>query len=243
MINIDDIPKSLNHGRTDKEMIECKKNLHEYISKFRKSTEVIYAPIKLDVLKRQFKETFEQLNSEELILNEHNSPIFDLMCRYFTKDSSFTDSDIVMNTPSLNKGLLIIGKYGCGKTAMMETFHEIGRLLMPNKYLWFVSISTLELIDEYESQNNTSKEQFFKKYNDVKTIYFDDFGTEEDASNYGKKNLLKEIIEKRYMKKNKTFLTTNLSLIEIKEKYGNRVFSRLQEMFNIIQFPGDDMRR
>ena len=125
----------------------------------------------------------------------------------------------------------------------METFQEIGSRLMPNKYMWFPKISTLELVDEYESQDNTSKEQFFKKYNNVKVIYFDDFGTEQDASNYGKKNLLKEILEKMYLKKNKALLTTNLTLIEIKERYGKRVFSRLQEMFNIIEFPGEDLRR
>ena len=148
-----------------------------------------------------------------------------------------------MNKASLNKGILLIGSYGCGKTSMMETFHEIGKRLLPNKYMWFPMTSTLELVDEYESLNNTSKEAFFKKYNDVKLMYFDDFGTEEDASNYGKKNLMKEILEKRYLKKNKSFVTTNLTLIEIKEKYGKRVFSRLQQMFNIIQFDGEDLRK
>lgn len=247
------IPKKLGSTRTNEEIIECKENEIEYMQKLRNKKEVIYAPVKLDVLKNQFKETYEELHcgpdepSEELILNEHTIPIFDLMCRYFSKDPSFVKSEIVMNKPSLNKGILMIGVQGCGKSAMMETFHEIGSRLMPNKYMWFPMISTLVLVDEYESirdddPQSTSKEQFFKKYNEVLNIYFDDFGTEPDASNYGKKNLLKEILEKRYLKKKKTFITTNLSLMKIKEKYGKRVFSRLQQMFNIIEFPGDDLR-
>ena len=229
---------------TKEELAEIERRSKEYIKNVRKPrTAKVYTPIKLDDLKRQFKMVFEEMEGKELILTEHNVKIFDLVSRYFAKDKSFNDTILTMNKPSLNKGLLFIGNYGCGKTSMMDTFQEIGRRMMPNNFMWFVTISTLDVVDEFESADNQNKESFFKKYDNVRTICFEDFGTENDASNYGKKNLLKEIIEKRYLKKKKTFLTTNLSLIEIQEKYGKRVFSRLQEMFNIIEFKGDDFRQ
>ena len=236
--------------RTKKELAEIEKFKKEYNKKIRTPRpSKVYKPIKLDVLKYAFKKVFEEINDPQdgsdfkLILTEDNRKMFDLTARYFAKDKSFNETTLTMNKPSLNKGLLFIGKYGCGKTSMMETFQEIGKRMMPNNYLWFKSMSTLDLVDEFESADNQNKELFFNKYNNITTIYFDDFGTESDASNYGKKNLMKEILEKRYMKKKKTFLTTNLTLIQIKEKYGSRVFSRLQEMFNIIEFKGDDFRQ
>lgn len=230
--------------KTKKELAEIEKFKKAYLKTVREPRKAkAYKPIKLDHLKFEFRKVFEEINDTKLILTEDNRKMFDLTSRYFAKDKSFNDTTLTTNKPNLNKGLLFIGKYGCGKTSMMDTFQEIGKRLMPNNYMWFVTTSTLDLVDEFESADNQNKESFFKKYNNVNTIYFDDFGTESDASNYGKKNLLKEILEKRYMKKKKTFLTTNFSLKEIQEKYGRRVFSRLQEMFNIIEFKGEDFRQ
>ena len=229
--------------RTPDELAKIEKFKKAYMKIVRTPrTAKVYTPIKLDHLKIEFKKVFEEMEGTDLILTNENKKMFDLISRYFAKDKSFNETDLTMNKPSLNKGLLFIGSYGIGKTAMMDTFQEIGRRLMPNNFMWFKSVSTLDVVEEFEASDNQNKESFFKKYNDVRTIYFDDFGTESDASNYGKKNLMKEILEKRYLNKKKTYLTTNLSMMEIKEKYGNRVFSRLPEMFNIIEFKGDDFR-
>jgi hypothetical protein len=38
-------------------------------------------------------------------------------------------------------------------------------------------------------------------------------------------------------------LTTNLSLVDIKLRYGDRVYSRMREMFSIWQFPNIDYRQ
>ena len=239
-----DAGASLTETKTPAEIAEIKKFSDAYKRNVRTPrTAKVYKPIVLDRLKIEFKKVFEEMQDTELILTEDNKKMFDLTARYFAKDKSFNDTTLTMNKPSLNKGLLFIGKYGCGKTSMMETFQEIGKRMMPNNFMWFVSSSTLQIVDEFESADNQNKESFFKKYNNVNTIYFDDFGTESDASNYGRKNLMKEILEKRYLNKKKTFLTTNLSLKEIQERYDKRVFSRLQEMFNIIEFKGDDYRQ
>ena len=243
---LEDRPKKIT--RTKEELVQIRNNQKKYNESVRNSRKAkTYKPIPLKDIKKVFHVVFIEENGE-LILTEDNKPIFDLISRYFAKDSSFNETTITMNEPSLNKGLLIIGKYGCGKSSMMEVFQKIGAMLMPNNFMWFTSISTLDLVDEFESINekdsqSMSKEAFFNKYNNVKTIYFDDFGTEKDASNYGKKNLMQEILEKRYLRKNKTYMTTNLSLLEIQKKYGKRVFSRLQQMFNIIEFSGDDFRK
>ena len=75
------------------------------------------------------------------------------------------------------------------------------------------------------------------------TFCFDDLGTEGSLKYYGNEcNVMAEILLTRYdlfvSQKIKTHITTNLSATEIEGFYGNRVRSRLREMFNLIAFDG-----
>ena len=129
---------------------------------------------------------------------------------------------------------------------MLRAFQMVGKALLPDPILWFNSVSCNALVMEFEgmdTKDKSAKKHFFQKYNKAAVMYFDDFGTESNASNFGIKNLMKDILEERYANNKRTFLTSNLSLPEIQEKYGDRVYDRLQEMFNIIQMSGDSFRR
>lgn len=200
----------------------------------------------LDFLKRLFKETFEFSNNKKLVVTYENKVIYDIVARYFAKDESFNKTKLSLNIADLSKGLLIIGDYGCGKTSMIETYQRIAYKLLPDPFLWFNKTSCLTVVSEYEtldSKEQWQKEEFNNKYYNTNTYYFDDFGTEGDASNFGKKNLMKEILEERYAREKRTYITTNLTLAQIKVKYGDRVFDRLQEMFNIFEMPGKSFRK
>ena len=191
-----------------------------------------------------FKKTWEAEEGKKLEIDKQQTPIYKAICQYFSKDVEFNKNKLTENMPSLEKGLLIIGKFGCGKTSMMRAYHKIGYKLLPDQFLWFKMISCNALVSEFEKiENQKDKQEFFRKYSKGKTIYFDDFGTESEASNFGKKNLMKIILEERYLYNKKTFLTTNLELEEISKKYGNRVFDRLREMVNIIKMPGNSYRK
>jgi hypothetical protein len=74
-----------------------------------------------------------------------------------------------------------------------------------------------------------------------KNYCFDDLGVESSLKYYGNEcNVMAEVLLTRYdlfVAQNLiTHLTTNLSASEIEEAYGNRVRSRLREMFNLIAF-------
>ncbi|MGV4404957.1 hypothetical protein ACQ1PF_08000 [Ornithobacterium rhinotracheale] len=195
-------------------------------------------------LAQKFVEVFEREQGKKLIVTEETKPYYSAITDYFARNKDFENCTITENRPSLDKGLLIIGKCGCGKTAMLSTFHSIGKEIYKQSaqtILWFRVISCNALVNEYEGLANTHKSNFMERY--IKgVVYFDDFGTEEEASNYGKKNIMKDILEERYLRKNKCHLTTNLSLEEIQEKYGIRVFDRINEMFNIIVMKGGSLR-
>ncbi len=74
---------------------------------------------------------------------------------------------------------------------------------------------------------------------------FDDLGTENNLKYYGNEcNIMAEVLLSRYdlfiSGKLITHLTSNLSASEIEDVYGNRIRSRMREMFNLISFDKDD---
>lgn len=134
----------------------------------------------------------------------------------------------------LNKGILLIGPVGCGKTSLMTLFSEI----TPPNFDYKVK-STRDIASEYHL-NGFSSVQKYAKAN--KNFCFDDLGIENNLKHFGNEcNSMAEILLSRYesMKNFRvlTHATSNLNSIEIESFYGNRVRSRLREMFNLISFP------
>lgn len=176
-------------------------------------------------------------------VDNDNFEIVSELCKYFTGDGTFKGD--------LNKGLLLAGGVGVGKTSMMKFF-------MKNQ----IKSYRLESCREIESKFSEQGEQFiyFCSFlvpiainadpfgHQAIGICFDDLGTEANAKYYGKeKNVMAEIILNRYDNKlpyNATHITTNLTAEEIFKQYGSRVTDRMREMFNIITFvPGTKSRR
>ncbi len=143
----------------------------------------------------------------------------------------------------LNKGILLTGPIGCGKTTLMNLlkyFFQSGKQYKVK--------STRDISFEFETEgykviNRYSKNPAKLSYsNPVPNIYcFDDLGIEQTQKHFGNEcNVMGEILLSRYdlfiSKGIPTHLTTNLSASEIEEKYGNRVRSRMREMFNLVAF-------
>lgn len=198
-------------------------------------------------LAKAFEMQFQFNEGKELRVNESNSEVLRLITQYFAKNKefeNFKDKKVALNRMDLRKGLLIIGGVGCGKTSMMRTFQSIGQRIMQKRndsFMYFQMISCNSLVREFEGLEQREKEWFFER--NLKGVkYFDDFGTEGDASNFGKVNLMKNILEERYLKGKKCHLSTNLMLEEIEEKYGFRVYDRIKEMFNVIVMSGESFR-
>jgi hypothetical protein len=80
----------------------------------------------------------------------------------------------------------------------------------------------------------------FKNFEPV--VYcFDDLGVENNLKFYGNEcNIMAEIILSRHdqfiSRKLITHVTTNLSATEVEKYYGNRVRSRMRELFNLVAF-------
>lgn len=166
---------------------------------------------------------------------ETDYPIIYKLIAYFLKD----EPTCFQYNINLNKGILLSGPVGCGKTSLMNLM----KYLTPTEHKFFVKpcrdISFEFIQDGYQIIHKYSKGKLYES--EPKTICFDDLGTENNLKYYGNEcNVMAEILLSRYdiftAKKIQTHITTNLSASEIENIYGNRVRSRLREMINLIGF-------
>ena len=163
---------------------------------------------------------------------------------YFLRD----EEQVSKYQISLRKGLLLTGPVGCGKTSIMTLL----RLLLPQQQRHNIK-SCREVAFEFEKEghqviNKYSGESFASSYpihydpRKPSTYCFDDLGTENSIKHFGTEcNVMGEILLSRYdyfiSNRMFTHATTNLSATELETLYGNRVRSRMREMFNLISFP------
>lgn len=166
---------------------------------------------------------------------ESDHPIIYKLIAYFLKD----EPTCFQYGINLNKGILLSGPVGCGKTSLMNLMKH----LTPTEHKFSVKpcrdISFEFIQDGYQIIHKYSIGKLYESQ--PKTICFDDLGVENNLKYYGNEcNVLAEILLSRYdvfiSKKIQTHITTNLSASEIEAFYGNRVRSRLRQMFNLIAF-------
>lgn len=147
---------------------------------------------------------------------------------------------------SLNKGLLFTGDYGTGKSVLMKAI--------------------VKFIDEYYSDRiveNGIPAPYYVLSHDIATAYLeqnlsvlnrmkttsvlaiDDLGYEtKKVMSFGsEQHPFEEILMYRYDRKRTTLITTNLSLNQISEMYGQHIKDRIKQMVYIIEFKGQSKRK
>lgn len=166
---------------------------------------------------------------------EDDYPIIYKLIAYFLRDQQ---ACYQLNI-NLNKGILISGPVGCGKTSLMTLM----KYLTPTEHKFILKPCrdiSFEFIKEgYEVIHRYSKGKLQQL--DPKIYCFDDLGLENNLKYYGNEcNVMAEILLSRYdlyiSRRVQTHITTNLSASEIEAIYGNRVRSRMRELFNLIAY-------
>lgn len=192
-----------------------------------------------DNLKRGFKFwSTSSLTNHDFVIDDHNKNVIRLLNIYFSKNDILMKNDFPQY--STRKGLLIVGKCGTGKTMLLKIYKEIIKNI---KSQAFRIITANEVVRNFDESGSQALKMYLSH-----RIMFDDFGSENIGKHYGKdEEVFKTIIEERYNlyidKGLPTYLTSNLSMSQIQHRYGDRVSSRIKEMFNVILLTGNDRRK
>lgn len=179
--------------------------------------------------KKYFNENFSIQNSDHELISK--------LLTYFFRDAEKAKQYNL----NLNKGILLSGPIGCGKTSLMWLLRHF--LPAPHRHVMKPcrDVSFDFIKEGYEVLHRYSRKSFYDRSGDPLIYCFDDLGTENSLKYYGNEcNVMAEIILSRYdlfiSRKQLTHITTNLNSSEIEKIYGNRVRSRMREMFNLIAF-------
>jgi DNA replication protein DnaC len=185
------------------------------------AVKVITAAVQVEVESRQRKFVLNNMLKEQVTV----------MADWLTSDST-------------KFGMLMCGQCGNGKSTLVKAFQRI--------------LNQANLRDEYNSSHYgiviiDSKELVNLRLNNYaewqtliqrEMLAVDDLGTESiEINQYG--NIITPLIDlltKRYDKQLFTLVTTNLKPAEIRERYGDRIADRLNEMMVKIIYRNDSYR-
>jgi len=193
----------------------------------------IYQKPDAELLFNQFKSAASLLIKREFEIDVFNQELIKRLCLYFAADPRVEEYGM-----SLQKGLMLAGGTGSGKTTIMKAFRsnpmQSFKLINCRTVGYNFSVNGFEEIRSYSKAETMPINQFGQS--DL-GICFDDLGTDEERKHYGDKiNALTEVLLNRYdtIPFTKTHITTNLNADMIEAIYGSRIRSRLREMFNLI---------
>lgn len=140
------------------------------------------------------------------------------------------------------KSLLFTGSTGVGKTYLSSCIAKT--MIDKGKNVLYQSSAKLcEILEEYKFNRENAiydTKNIVQDIYDIDLLIIDDFGTEFKTS-YTLSAIF-ELINSRLVNNKKTIVSTNLSIIELKDIYSERLFSRFIGEFDILEFIGEDLR-
>ena len=134
--------------------------------------------------------------------------------------------------------LLFCGETGTGKTFLANCIAK--SLLDKEKIVIYqTAFKLLEILEEIRFRDSDNKEKYNLLF-ETDLLIIDDLGTE--MTNTFTNSELFNIINSRLLSNKKTIISTNLSPMEIMDRYDDRIFSRLFSKFTVLHFFGKDLR-
>lgn len=168
--------------------------------------------------------TFE--NSAET--NKHNISVYKMAERVCTQNAL--------------QNILLTGGTGTGKTYLLSCC--LDRCAEVGKSVLFVTAYNLNsLFLECHLSNLATKQIIMDNLTDVDVLAIDDLGTENVYKNVTAEYTF-QLLNERLSRKKQTFISTNLSLSDIRERYDERLFSRMidQNLTFVAKLEGNDKR-
>lgn len=139
------------------------------------------------------------------------------------------------------QNLFFYGTVGTGKSFLSGCV--AGELLkMGQSVIYFSASSLFDTLARY-SFDTGSKDALHDLYEDFYNcdlLIIDDLGTE--ITNSFVTSQLFSCLNERCLRNNSTLISTNLSLEELRDRYSDRIFSRITSSFTLCKLTGPDIR-
>lgn len=182
-----------------------------------------------DILLRENFDTFS--------FDHYTDAEYDVMKQVLEKCKAFTSTF----EEKAGNNLLISGNAGTGKTFLSNC---IAKALLDNGYsvIYFTSVQLFDTLSKYAFSYDYSEDSLSMKEDiySCDLLIIDDLGT-ENVTNFVESQLF-NIINERIIRNNSTVISTNLLLAEIKERYTDRVLSRITGKYTPIRLDISDIR-
>lgn len=180
------------------------------------------------------------------VIDAANRDIINQLFYYFTQNSK--------GNLNLQKGILLCGEVGVGKSKTMEAFKEFVYVAakrtnaeVKESYI----IATANQVSE-EWQDTGRVDRYLRNRNSFRgrpfNVCFDDLGMEPIPTTHmgTARNVLEYVLHERYRyfvkEGTRTHITTNLDTDAFAGLYGKATQDRLREMFNIVRWKGESRR-
>ncbi|MBV8855917.1 MAG: ATP-binding protein [Acidobacteria bacterium] len=155
---------------------------------------------------------------------------------------------LVREYPSVERGLLLMGPVGVGKTHLaVAILHGLIEKGVPCLFYEFGALLK-EIQDSYNKVSNTSEMSVLAPVYQAEVLVLDELGASKPTD--WVRDTMMQIIGKRYNDKKLTVFTTNYSDARrnpaeetLEDRVGVRLRSRLYEMCRTVELDGDDYRK
>jgi len=174
-----------------------------------------------------FRTSFLEIIHEDIeiyVVDEFNQGLINQLYLWMIGSENFKGD--------LFKGILILGKVGCGKTLLM------------NGFLYSFAHASRKVINLLHAKNlHTYIKEKGVSYYSERPLFIDDIGKEPtEAKDFGNASKpFEDLIAFRSEKKCINFGTSNYALEDM--PYPLHTIDRMKEMFNIIIMPGESRRK
>lgn len=188
---------------------------------------------------------YEQSNIQEMIAKENFST---LSYEYYQGEdlTRFRKCveicrNFVQNFEQDYHNLFFYGTVGTGKSFLSGCIAK-ELLQKGHSVIYFSSLGLFDTLARY-SFDIKSKEALYNFYKDLYNydlVIIDDLGTE--VTNNFVTSQLFSLLNERHLNRKPTIISTNLSLEELRDRYSDRIFSRITSNYAICKLTGPDIR-
>lgn len=197
-----------------------------------------------------FKQTmitmlYEQSNIREMIEKENFSNLSDSFYQgqdlHNFQAAVSACKDFIRNFNLQFRNLFFYGTVGTGKSFLSGC---VAKELIDcgHSVIYFSAIQLFEAmgLNTYDSKNREVLYNLYEDLYNCDLLIIDDLGTEAMKTNVPSQ--LFSCLNERNLRKKSTLISTNLSLEELRNRYSDRIFSRITSHYDLCKLTGPDIR-